>query len=309
MTVRIARKFLSSLLILFALAWSAHADADDAASPDPAAAQELRAAWVAGAKAATPGPTTIKLLDQARVGLAADELFIPAEQAQRIMRALGNGEDPHTVGLVVSRKHDANWMILVRWISEGYVRDGDAKEWQADALLENLRAGTEAGNKDRTGLGLPAMEITGWVEPPAYDSNEHRLVWSLAARDVGAPAGQPQTINYNTYALGRSGYFSLDLVTDSGAITSDKSAVRVLLGTLDFLPGHRYADFDGSTDKVAAYGLAALVGAVAVKKLGLLALTGLFFLKIWKPCLVAIVGAGAALRRFFNRRRSGQESA
>ena len=40
----------------------------------------------------------------------------------------------------------------------------------------------------------------------------------------------------------------------------------------EFNQGKRYGDFDSTTDKVAAYGLAALVAGVVVKKLGLLAL-------------------------------------
>ena len=43
----------------------------------------------------------------------------------------------------------------------------------------------------------------------------------------------------------------------------DKSAAHELLGALDYLEGKRYADFNASTDRVAEYGLAALVGGIA----------------------------------------------
>jgi uncharacterized membrane-anchored protein len=197
-------------------------------------------------------------------------------------------------------------MIVVDWKKEGYVRDGDAKEWQADTLLQSLKDGTEEANKDRVARGHTALDITGWIEPPAYDAQTHRLVWSLAATRRGAPAGQPQTVNYNTYALGREGYFSLDLLTDSARVDADKAAVRELLGTLEFSQGKRYEDFNVSTDKVAAYGLAALVGAVAVKKLGMLAVIGAFLIKAWKLGAVALVAASAAVRRFMaGRRKAG----
>ena len=295
------------LLILLIAFWlyfpiGLTARADQAAPPTPSERQaELRAAWSAAVPAATWGPARVKLLDQASIDLSDDQAFIPAAQTDRIMRALGNGSDRLTYGLIVSRRSDAHWMILIRWINDGYVRDGDAKDWQADVLLQNLRESTEIGNQDRARMGLPALDIVGWVEPPTYDGNAHRLVWSLAAREHDAPTGQPQTVNYNTYALGRTGYFSLNLITDSSAVTTDKLVVRQLLSTLHYSPGKRYQDFDESTDRVATYGLAALIGAVAVKKLGLLALTGLFFVKMWKLCLVAVVGATAAIRRFLNR--------
>lgn len=196
-------------------------------------------------------------------------------------------------------------MIVVDWKKEGYVRDGDAKEWQADALLDSLKEGTAEANKDRLRRGHPALDITGWIEPPAYDAQTHRLIWSLAATVRGAPADQPQTVNYNTYALGREGYFSLDLLTDSASVETDKAAVRQVLGTLEFNAGKRYEDFNASTDKVAAYGLAALVGAVAVKKLGLLAVIGAFLIKAWKLGALAVVGAGAAIRRIMGARKAG----
>src|SRR5689334_21561488 len=110
---------------------------------------QLRAAWDAAAKTATLGPAEIKLLDQAELQLAENEAFVPAAEADQIMQALGNGTSPARFGLIVSRRRDAQWLIDVKWLKEGYVRDGDAKEWQADALLENLREGTEAGNAER----------------------------------------------------------------------------------------------------------------------------------------------------------------
>jgi len=272
-------------------------------TPSSRTQAEIQAAWQAAAKSGTFGPAQIRLLDQATLNITDDEVFIPAAEANRIMAALGNSSTPERFGLVTEKSDNVRWMVDVTWIKEGYVRDGDAKEWQADAMLEDLKEGTERGNAERLARGIPALDVTGWVEKPAYDSASHRLVWSLSLQDRGAPAGQPQTINYNTYALGREGYFSLDLITGSDTIGTDKLVARNLLGTLNYRPGKRYEDFSSSTDKVAAYGLGALVGVVAVKKLGLLGLIGVFLLKIWKLAAVALVGAGAAVRRFFGRQK------
>ena len=272
-------------------------------TPSSRTQAEIQAAWQAAAKSGTFGPAQIRLLDQATLNITDDEVFIPAAEANRIMAALGNSSTPERFGLVTEKSDNVRWMVDVTWIKEGYVRDGDAKEWQADAMLEDLKEGTERGNAERLARGIPALDVTGWVEKPAYDSASHRLVWSLSLQDRGAPAGQPQTINYNTYALGREGYFSLDLITGSDTIGTDKLVARNLLGTLKYLPGKRYEDFSSSTDKVAAYGLGALVDVVAVKKLGLLGLIGVFLLKIWKLAAVALVGAGAAVRRFFGRQK------
>ena len=156
---------------------------------------------------------------------------------------------------------------------------------------------------------LPALDVIGWAQAPTYDKSSHRLIWSLLLKNQGDPANAPQTVNYNTYALGREGYFSLDLITDSTRIAADRKVAAQLLDSLQFAQGKRYQDFNGSTDKVAAYGLAALVGVVAVKKLGLLAMLGVFFVKAWKLALVAILGGGAAIRKFFRRKNAGEDVA
>jgi uncharacterized membrane-anchored protein len=289
-----------AVLVLLACAPPPANAADQANTNDRAA--EWKAAWDAAAKVATHGPAELKLLDEATLGLPGGETFVPAAETNRIMQVLGNGTNPNRYGLIVSNAPGAQWLIILSWVKEGYVRDGDAKEWQPDALLESLRDGTERGNTERLAGGLPAVDVVGWVEPPAYDGAAHRLVWSLLLRDRDASAARPQTVNYNTYALGRDGYFSLDLVTTADHVAEDKGAVKQLLAALNYVSGKRYDDFNASTDKVATYGLAALIGAVAVKKLGMLALFAAFFVKIWKVGMLVLLGAGAAVRRAFKRR-------
>jgi uncharacterized membrane-anchored protein len=300
--------WLPLLLALAMCGWT-HAQAQNESAPSPKLKADLDAAWAAANRTAVIGPAEVKLLDEAVLKIAPDEAFIPAAEANRLMTTMGNAQNPNRQGLVVGRAKESNWIVDIDWTREGYVRDGDAKNWKADELLDNLRHSTEDDNAARLARGIPALDIVGWVEPPTYDGAAHRLVWSLSARDRGAPANLPQTINYNTYALGREGYFSLDLITGSDTIGADKHVARDLLASLNYVPGKRYEDFNGSTDKVAAYGLAALVGAVAVKKLGLLAVIGVFLLKVWKLALIAIAGVGAAVRRFFRRRDEDEQEA
>jgi uncharacterized membrane-anchored protein len=81
-------------------------------------------------------------------------------------------------------------------------------------------------------------------------------------------------------------------------LDAHKPAAQTMLAALDFDDGKRYADFNASTDKVAEYGLAALVVGVAAKKLGLLATLGLFLAKFWKIGL-ALLGGG--ISKLFKR--------
>jgi uncharacterized membrane-anchored protein len=230
---------------------------------------------------------------------------VPRQEGIRILRALGNTVTGDAFqGLVVGMKPSDGWIVVVRYIKEGYIKDDDAKDWNADELLQNLKDGNDAQNKDRVARGFPEVEVVGWIEKPAYDATTHRLVWSLSSREKGEPASAAKGINYNTYALGRDGYFSLNLLTNTDRIAGDKAVARTLLAALDYNPGKAYEDFNASTDHIAAYGIAALVGGIAAKKLGLLALIGAFALKFAKVIAIGVAALFAGVWKIFGRKRA-----
>jgi uncharacterized membrane-anchored protein len=280
--------------------------AQGAPAPQDEAARraEADAALEAGGRAGTRGPADIALIDQAVLKLPADHIFIPKGEGARILRALGNTVSEETfVGLIMGLRPTDNWIVVTRYIKEGYIKDDDAKDWNADDLLQQLKEGTEAANRDRAARGFPEVEILGWVERPAYDPAAHRLVWSLLSKSKGEPEGAVKGINYNTYALGRDGYFSLNLLTSSDRIEADKPVAHALLANLTYALGKRYDDFSPGTDRVAAYGLAALVGGAAIaKKLGLFAIIAAFAAKFAKVIAVAAIALGAGLTKFFRRK-------
>ena len=291
------------LAVLFA-GLPAHAQAP-AANSEAAREAELNAAYEAGLTAGTRGPAKVALIDQAGLDIPADYLFVPKTEGIRIMRALGNTISGETFeGLVVGLKPSDGWIVVVRYIKEGYIKDDEAKDWKADELLQSLKDGTEESNKDRVSRGFPEIEVIGWVEKPAYDPATHRLVWSLLNKPKGAPDTGSKGINYNTYALGRDGYFSLNLLTNSERIGADKAVARTLLAALTYNPGKAYEDFNASTDHIAAYGIAALVGGVVAKKLGLLALIGVFVLKFAKIIGIAVAAFLGGIWKLFGRKRS-----
>jgi uncharacterized membrane-anchored protein len=272
-----------------------------AATPlDPKAA-EINAAFEAGLAASTKGPATVALIDQASIKIPANEAFVPKAEGMRILRALGNSEIPDLVGVVVGLGDNDEWIVVIRHINEGYIRDDDAKNWNADDLLSSIRENNEETNRDREVRGFPALEVLGWIEKPTYDSSQRRLVWSLLSAAKGDASNPVKGVNYNTYALGRDGYFSLNMLTNSAKVEQYKPVAKALLANLDYKSGKRYEDFNSSTDQVAAYGLAALVGGVAAKKLGLLALGAAFFAKFAKIIVLAVAGLGVGIMKFFNR--------
>ncbi len=107
------------------------------------------------------------------------------------------------------------------------------------------------------------------------------MVWAIAA-----DTSHGTTVNYNTLALGRHGYMSMNLVADMSQLPTLKPHAAGLLSNLNFVQGKRYVDFDRTTDKVAAVGLAALIAGAAFKS-GLVAKLLVLILAFKKVILLA----------------------
>lgn len=266
---------------------------------------ETDAAFKAAEAAMTKGPADIKLADQAVLRIPEGQTFVPTAEAGRLLRVMGNRSGEGLLGMIMPLGR-AEWFVVARNVKAGYVKDDDAKDWKADDMLASIKEGTEESNAERRKRGISEVEVIGWVQPPAYDPAAHRLVWSLSSRPKGAKDAADAGINYNTYALGREGYISMNLVTSLDSIERDKPVALALLAALNFNEGKRYSDFNASTDNVAEYGLAALVAGAAAKKLGLLAAAGVFLLKFWKLALVAVVGIGALVSKLRGRKKPTQ---
>lgn len=290
--------------VLAAIGWMLAAALAQAAG-EGGTADAAQKAFDEARQAARQGPADVELAGQAVLHLPAEHVFIPQPQAANLLSAMGNpGRDPRLQGLVFPATAAAGWFMVLRFEDAGYVKDDDARDWKADELLDSYKEGTEASNEERRRMGVPEIEIVGWAEKPAYDAATHRLVWAMASRNKGAAAAPAdQGVNYNTYALGREGYFSMNLVTGLAELPAHKGSANALLAALDYKEGKRYQDFDAKTDHVAEYGLAALVVGAAAKKLGFFALALAFVAKFAKVILLALAALGAGAFKLFRRKK------
>ncbi|MFT3855991.1 MAG: DUF2167 domain-containing protein [Aquabacterium sp.] len=295
------RPLRSLMCALGLLAFVHAASAADTAQQQQAA---IEAAIQAMQAAQVKGPSDIKLRDQATLKLPAGYVWIPEPAAGQYMKAMGNHPDDRELGLIFPQADNENWVIVAEYEPAGYIKDDDAKKWDVDEMFKSLKEGTEAANEERRGQGFPELEIVGWVEKPAYAADTHRLIWSMSARHKGAAADEPMSINYNTYALGREGYISLNLITQLKDIARDKQHAQVMLSAMQHEDGKRYADFNASTDKVAEYGLAALVGGLAAKKLGMFALMAGVLAKFGKVLLLGAAALGGVATKFFKKKQA-----
>ena len=181
-----------------------------------------------------------------------------------------------------------SWGATVTYSAEGYVTDDDAKSTDYDELLANMKASTAAGNEERAKAGYEPIELIGWASPPYYDQPAHKVHW---AKELKFGTAAVNTVNYDVRVLGRNGVLEISFITDMNHLTAVKTAMPDTLAMASFDAGSRYEDFDSSIDKVAGYGIAALIGGAVAQKAGLFALALLFL----KKFAVIFIAAGAAL--------------
>lgn len=305
MRITRGKVLLSAMLLLFlGPEGAAFAQLDAIRSEFSAALRDAQGSQKAG-------PAIVPLLDEATLQIPAEYVFVPMPAAARLLKAMGNRVDPHLIGVVFPGR-DENWLMVVQFEKTGFIREDDARQWNVDDLLRSVRAGTESGNLQRREQGLPEIEVTGWVEKPRYDVTNHRLVWAVAAHDSGENADKDtaQGVNYNTYMLGRDGYFKFNLVTDLKDLSGQQAAADEVTASLHYLEGKRYQDFDPASDPVADFSIAALVAGIAVKKLGfpavLAAVVAKFSIAIGAAAALVLAGLFSylALRRRARKKRS-----
>ncbi len=247
----------------------------------------------------TVGPSEVKLSEQATLRLPEGYRFLGPQDTQTVLKRMGNFPSGSELGLIASTSKET-WFVVVRYVDAGYVKDDDAANWNADELFASIKERTENDNKQREAQGIPPLILMGWEEKPHYDAQAHKVVWAISNQN-----NQSTGVNYNTLALGRYGYMSMNMVGELRDLSQLKPHVQTLLTNLNFAEGKRYADFNSATDKVAAVGLGALIAGAAFKS-GILA-------KLWAfviPLIVAgkkliiflIIGIAALLRKWLKRK-------
>lgn len=217
-------------------------------------------------KAAIDGPADIPLTKQGVLHLSKEYLFIPKAEAVAFPESIGNFGNSDLVGIVKPKEEDQRWFIEVSYIDSGYIKDDEAKNWNIEELFESYKEGTEKQNKLRKEQNFDELEIIKWVEKPIYDKSKHTLIWSILSRIKGESNEEEYGINYNKYTLGREGYFIVNLVTGYKNIEQEKIHAKTILNSIEYNKGKRYKDSLEGSDKVATYGLAALIGGAVAKK-------------------------------------------
>ena len=247
------------------------------------------------------GPARVRLGRYAEINLPESFAFVGGESLKKYYDQTQNPYSGNEIGVVISRD---GWSIYFDYIDSGHIDDSDREDLDADALYKSMQQNQGASNVERKQKGWDELMLKGWTSKPHYDQKTNNLTWAFrmaSSRDNYAGT----FINQNIRLLGRTGYVSAIVVGDDSAdYAQTEAAANALLRNFRFSQGQSYAEFR-SGDKIARYGLAALVlggaGAVAAK-------TG-FLAKFAKFIIVGVIAIGGWFAKMFKKLtgRSGGE--
>ena len=265
------------------------------AQPQQAPEQDIGAAvraldWKAG------GPQTLAA-SKSVVTVPDGYRMVVGDDARRLLELAGNPADPEIEADVVTPGFEQE--VMFEFFNVGFVTVDDWGDVDPGEMISAIRENTENENKNREARGVSPIHVVGWLKEPTLDRASNAVYWAIEADD----GGPTRLVNSIALKLGRSGYEKLIWITDKNSYKPQGGALDVLRDAHTFNTGSRYSDYV-TGDRLAGYGVAALVGAVAGAKLlkvGVLTVA-LLFLK--KFAVLAVVAAGAVMgffKRLFKR--------
>lgn len=238
------------------------------------------------------GPGTFEVTSRASITLPAGYDRLSAADTKTLMELYQNPADGE---MYYVGPEDSRWFAVFQYEDSGHIKDNE--EIDPAALLKALRDGTEISNRERRQRGWPEMHIIGWQYKPFYDDSTNRLSWAILGESEGV-----NVVNFNTRLLGRTGVMSATLVADPEILDTSISEFEALLGGFQYNSGSTYAEYQPG-DKLATYGLAALVTGGAAAAVAKGAGKGLF-----KAIFVGIAALFAAIwggmKKVFSRNDS-----
>lgn len=229
----------------------------------------------------------------------------PADAQRLIEEGWGNppGSGEGTLGMIlpatVNPLADEGWGVIITYSADGHVDDADAASIDYGDVLKDMQEATAASNEERAKAGYEAVNLVGWAEPPHYDGDKKKIYW---AKDLVFGDNANHTLNYYIRVLGREGVLELNAVAGMAQLAQVREGMKQVVAFADFTEGNRYADYNPSTDKAAAYGLAALVAGGVAAKTGLFAKLLALLVAFKKFVIIGVIALGGLLFKLVRRK-------
>jgi len=229
--------------------------------------------------------------------------YLDPNETNKLLMAWGNESDTTTQGTIIANDVDpwseSGWAVILTYDDDGHIDDSDAAEIDYDDMLKDMKEGTEDYNAERKKAGFEAVHLVGWAEKPHYDASAKKLYW---AKELNFEGTSGNTLNYDVRVLGREGVLSMNAVATMNSLEQIRGEMRPLIEVAEFNEGYRYGEFNAKTDRVAEYGLAALIAAGVGAKLGLFAKLGALLLAFKKFIILGFIALGAFIKKLFGKK-------
>jgi uncharacterized membrane-anchored protein len=288
-------RLLASLLLLCASSLFA---ADPAPAPDPKA-QQAALERLAQGITYRQGETIIGD-GLAKITVPEQFRYLDAKDTSIILTNLWGNPKSSTLGALVPAGFDPlgsaeNWLVVITYDEDGYVKDDDAAKIDYTKTLAEMQDSAREGSKERVKEGYGSVDLIGWAKPPRYDASAHKLYW---AKELKFGGEKENTLNYNIRMLGRKGVLVLNAVASMHQLAQVEAASPAIMAMVNFQEGHRYADYKAGSDKVATYGLAALVAGGIAAKAGLLKGLWVAILALKKFIIIGLIALAGSVKKF-----------
>jgi len=296
-------------LLLAALLCALHTPAQAAKTPAAAPAEATQAEQTPAQFLATlkqqhgtitlpSGIATLKLNDEF--------YYLDPKDTERLLtEGWGNPPGNKTLGMIIPKAVNpltaSGWGVIVSYKDDGHISDEDAAKIDYADLLKQMQEEDEEDNKARQKEGYAGLHLLGWAEQPHYDETSHKMYW---ARELKSDDAEGSTLNYSIRVLGRKGVLELNAVAAMADLPTIKQELPKVIAFTNFTDGNLYTDYSPGTDKLASYGLAALVGGGLAAKAGLFAKIGIFLLAAKKFLVVGLVVIAGFVRKLFSRNKT-----
>ena len=229
--------------------------------------------------------------------------YLDRKETNKLLMAWGNESDMTTQGAIIPSDVDPmtqeGWAVILTYVDDGHVDDSDAADIDYDDLLKDMKEGTDENNKARKEAGYAGVKLVGWAEPPHYDAAAKKLYW---AKELKFEDSDASTLNYDVRVLGREGVLSMNAVASMTQLGQIKDEMRPLIQLAEFNEGYRYAEFNEDTDKMAEYGLGALIAGGVAAKLGLFGKLFALLVAFKKLIFVGVIAIGAGIAKLFKKK-------
>lgn len=227
--------------------------------------------------------------------------FLNATDSQTVLVDVwGNPPGQAVLGMLFPEQYtpfdSEAWAVTIQYQEDGYITDEDAEEIDYNDLLKQMKADTREESKQRVAQGYGPIELVGWAATPFYNSDTNKLHW---AQELKFDEEGPNTLNYNIRALGRKGVLVLNFIAGIDQKETIQNNLDSVLAMTNFDAGSQYSDFQPGVDKVAAYGIGALVAGKVLAKTGFIAALIIFLKKFG---VFILIGIAAFARRLFTKK-------